>query len=560
MRRSAPRHPYVQLPASAQRRAAGLRALILSAAFPVLGLVPVGLHAQAMLPAMPQPTPEMGPPRGFAPDLPEETPADVVEGARAGTPIASLAEALRYAYWTSPVLLAQRSTARGSAYSVAQARTAYGPKLDYAVTYGWTYDRYELTKGFYVARRGWTSTFTAVLTQPLFTFGRSFSTERAARAQAAYQRAVLRSTEQQALLDAVSAYVGLRRTRTGVVIATDNLDALTRELVDNRARLKVHEVTSTDLQQVETRVDLGRVQLLAAQRDAGSAEATFLRMIGTRPGDLAPPPALQLPVTTLEEAYAYAEQQNPIVLAAQERERASRANLEAAKADLRPRVDLQGTATVQPYTSGFSDYSDHLRQNEVKGVVTLSGPIFDSGERRAKIHAAEAANDADWRLLDATQRENRAVLASAWNDWQAQSIAIDSLAAAVTSAQKAYDGAVLQERAGMFTTLDVLQLARELLQARSAYNDGIAGAYLAKAQVLSALGALEATWLLPDAPRHDADGEAWRISGKGDVPLITDTLRTIDGIAEGRGAPRPIRDPANATTIPAATIGAPATP
>ncbi|NKJ43844.1 TolC family type I secretion outer membrane protein [Novosphingobium sp. SG720] len=496
----------------------------------------------------------------YAPELPADTPADIVEGAAAGRPVTTLADALRYAYWTSPTLLAQRSSAQSSDWGVAQARAAYGPKLDYALTYGWTKDRFEIAKGVYLGRRGWTSTATAVLTQPLFSFGRSFANERGARAQASYQRAVLHSAEQQALLDAVDAFVGLRRTRAAVAIAADNLSALTRELTDNQARLKAHEVTATDIQQVETRVELGRVQLLAAQRDAGSAEAAFIRMIGTRPGDLAAPPALQLPVSGLEEAYAYAEAHNPLILAAQERERASRASVEGAKADQRPRVDFQGTAALLPYSSGFSNYSDSLRQTEIKGVVTLSGPLFDSGERAARIHAAEAANDADWRLMDATLRENRAALASAWNDWQAQTSAIDNLAKAVESAQKAYDGAVLQERAGMFTTLDVLQLARELLQARSSYNEGIAGAYIAKAQVLAALGALDATWLLPDAPRHDAEKDAWRVAGKADVPLITATVRALDGLVEGPARPRPTRDPAAGTHAPAATIGVPETP
>jgi outer membrane protein TolC len=196
-----------------------------------------------------------------------------------------------------------------------------------------------------------------------------------------------------------------------------------------------------------------------------------------------------------------------------------------------------------------------LRQTELRGVLTISGPLFDSGERHARIRAAQAANDADWRLVDASLRENRAALATAWNDWQAQSEAIDRLQSAVDSAQKAYDGAVLQERAGLFTTLDVLQLARELLQTRSAYNDGIAGAYLAKAQVLAALGVMDSAWLLPDAPRHDAEQEAARIADNGDVPLLTSALHTLDGVAEGRGGPRPARDPAHATTMPAARIG-----
>jgi len=499
--------------------------------------------------------PDAAPAMAYAPDLPEETPPDIVARAQAGTPVTTLGDALRFAYWTAPAALAQRASAQGSAWGVAQARAAYGPRLDYAVTYGWAQDRFELSKGVFLARRGWTSTATAVLTQPLFSFGRSFASERAARAQAAYQRAVLRSTEQQVLYDAVNAFVGVRRTRGAVAIAADNLAALTRELTDNRARLAVREVTATDVQQVETRVELGRVQVLAAQRDAGSAEAGFLRMVGTRPGDLAEPPALQLPVTALEDGYVYAEQHNPVILAAQERERASRAGVEATRAERRPRVDLQGTAALLPYSPGFSNYSDSLRQTELKGVVTLSGPLFDSGERMARVRAAEAANDADWRLLDATLRENRAALASAWNDWQAQTQAIDRLASAVASAQQAYDGAVLQERAGLFTTLDVLQLARELLQARSAWNDGVAGAYLAKAQVLAALGALDPAWLLPDMPRHDADDRAWRVSGKGDMPLVTDTVRAVDGLLEGPARPRPSRDPAGTVRLPAAPIG-----
>jgi hypothetical protein len=206
-----------------------------------------------------------------------------------------------------------------------------------------------------------------------------------------------------------------------------------------------------------------------------------------------------LPVADLEEAYAYAEAHNPLIRAAQERERASRASVEGAKADRRPRLDFQGTAALLPIPRAFPT----IRTPCARPKSRASSPCparCSTAASAPRIHAAEAANDADWRLMDATLRENRATLAGAWNDWQAQTTAIDNLARAVDSAQKAYDGAVLQERAGMFTTLDVLQLARELLQARSAYNEGIAGAYLAKAQVLAALGALDAAWLLPDAP------------------------------------------------------------
>lgn len=487
----------------------------------------------------------------LAPELPDGTPPEIVSAVSGSGPVTQLADALRRAYWTNPSLLSQRAALRGTDYRVPQARSSYGPKLNYSLTYGWQRDNFEQAAGGYFAVQGWSTTASAILTQPLFTFGRNSAQERVALAQRDYQSGVLRSAEQQAMFDAIGSYVGLLRDRFGVQIAADNLDLLERELTDNQARFKVREVTSTDLQQVETRVELGRAQLLRAKRDAASSEASFLRAVGTPAGELAAPNPLSLPVRSLEEAYAFAELHNPIVSAAQARERVSRASLDAARSDLLPRIDLRGTAdygTVTPY-------SNSLRQTELRGEVVISGPIFESGLRQARLGEAEAANDSDWRLIDAAVRENRATLASNWSEWQAQKGSIERLAGAVESAMKAYDGALLQERAGMRTTLDVLDLARELLAARNSYNDAVASAYIAQARLLAAMGTLEQAYLLPDDPRYDDDAHYQRVRRRSDVPLLTPLIRAIDGIQGGGGsAPRPLRDPAASTVAPGFTL------
>lgn len=495
------------------------------------------------------------------PELPAETPADVAERAASGAPVTSLTEALRLAYWTSPTLLAQRATVKSYDYRVVQARANYGPKLDYSLAATWQYDRFQQRLGPAIALSGWSTTASAILTQPLFTFGRNASQERNSRAQLEFQKQVLRSTEQQALLDAITAYIGVLRDRAAVIIAKDNLAALERQLNDNKARLAVREVTATDVQQISTRVALGQAQVYAAQRDAASSEASFLRMVGTPAGDLVPPNPLQLPVRQLEEAYAFAETHSPVILAAQAREKVSRASLASAKADLLPRIDFQGSATY----GSQSAYSDDLRQRDLRGQFIISGPIFESGLRRARVSEAAAANDADWRLLDSSLRESRASLATSWNDWQAQQAGIASYRAAEDSARKAYEGAVLQQRAGLITTLDVLDLARELLVARSNSNTAVANAYIAKARVLAAAGALEQSWLMPDAARYDADRHLGRVRHNGDIPVVTPILGDIDaGAITVRTSARPVRDPAGARTaapiviVPADKLVAPA--
>jgi outer membrane protein len=236
---------------------------------------------------------------------------------------------------------------------------------------------------------------------------------------------------------------------------------------------------------------------------------------------------------------------SPVILAAQAREKVSRASVAAAKADLMPRVDFQGSANIGTQSA----YNDNLRTKEVRGQFIISGPIFESGLRRARVSEAMAANDADWRLLDASLRESRAGLAASWNDWQAQQAAIASYRDAEGSARKAYEGAILQQRAGLITTLDVLDLARELLVARSNSNTAIANAYIAKARVLAAAGALEQSWLMPDAARYDAGRHLGKVRHNGDVPVFTPVVRAVDGVAAvGRTGPRPVRDPAGART------------
>lgn len=495
------------------------------------------------------------------PELPEGTPADVAELAASGRPVTSLTDALRLAYWTSPTLLAQRATVRSFDYRVAQARANYGPRLNYSLSTTFQSDRFDQRRGSPLNLSGWTTTASAILNQPLFTFGRNAAQERNSRAQLEFQRQVLRSTEQQALLDAIATYIGVLRDRAAVQIAKDNLAALQRQLDDNKSRLAVREVTATDVQQIATRVSLGQAQVYNAQRDAASSEAAFLRMVGLPAGDLVPPNPLQLPVVQLEEAYAYAELHSPIVLAAQAREKVSRASVAAAKSELLPRIDFQGSASY----GSQSAYSDDLRQRDLRAQFIVSGPIFESGLRRARVSEAMAANDADWRLLDASLRENRATLAAAWNDWQAQQAAIASFRSAEDSARKAYEGAVLQQRAGLITTLDVLDLARELLLARSNSNTAIANTYVAKARVLAAAGALEQAWLMPDAARYDAERHLRKVRHNGDVPLATPILRAVENAgAIGSTATLPVRDPAGSRTaapvviVPADKLVAPA--
>jgi outer membrane protein len=497
-----------------------------------------------------------GPPL-YQADLPRKTPEDVAE-ASPMQPVATFVEALDGAYWSHPALLSARARLRSADYLLPQARAEAGPKLGYEVSYGYLRRNAESAfLGGWRKSSGWSSAAAAVLTQPVFTFGRLGAADRNAQARIAFERAGLRSTEQETLFNAIAAYAGLLRDRSALDIYREDLELLDRSFSQNTARFVRREVTSSDVQQVETRVEQSRAQLATAQRTAANAEARFLAAIGAPAGaELPAPNPLAMPVRTLEEAYAHAEQNSPVLAAAYARERISRAGMDAARSAMMPRVDLRGRAEY----GSVSPYNDSLRETNLQGEVVVSGPIFNSGQLRARAEEAEAANDADWRLIDQALRENRVEVAEAWNDWLTQTAIIDNLRASAAAARLAYEGALLQEKAGFRTTLDVLNLERELLVARVSYNAATANAYIAQARLLAAIGALERSWLFPDAPAHDPDKHFDRTKFDGALPVVPALLRNFDALFSGGRRDRPVRDPAGPLAPAGVDLPVPVTP
>jgi outer membrane protein len=490
----------------------------------------------ATLPAIEQQGPP-GPPV-YRPALPAGTPTDQVERDPA-LPVTRLDEALQRTYWTNPQLLSARANVRSIDYRVPQARAQYGPSLEYSASYQYQHDSFEQTIGSPLERAGWTSVARAVLSQPLFTFGRLRAGEDTAKAQVAFQRATLASAEQDALFRAINAYVGVLRDRAGVGINESQVGLLAQEYGDTQIRLQEHDATSADYQQVQSRLELARAQLAAARANAVSSDASFLQYVGAPAGELAAPNPLGMPVQTLEDAYEFAEAHNPVIASAYARERASRGELARAKADLLPRVDLRGEGIIGTVTP----YSDSLREKELLGSITLSGTL-DAGLRQARIGEAAAANDADWRLIDDALRQNRSELADAWASWKGLTVAVERLRISVQAAELALLGGQQQQRAGLRTTTEILDLARDLLQVRSSLNTSMANSFIQQARVLAAMGALTHERLLDGTPSYDPQDHYGDIVHQGDVPLLTPMVRALDSALTGPPRDRPLRDPA----------------
>ena len=158
-------------------------------------------------------------------------------------------------------------------------------------------------------------------------------------------------------------------------------------------------------------------------------------------------------------------------------------------------MNLQGRFSY----GATSEYSFDNTQTLGRAQVTASEPHYSSGLNEARVAEARALNDADWRAMDQTLRDLRQSVADSWGNLVSTRLSITSFAGSVEAAQKAYEGAVIQQRAGDRSTQDVLILARELLENM---DGGNALLY----EIARVATAIQGTYCIHDLKRsvHDA--------------------------------------------------------
>jgi outer membrane protein len=262
---------------------------------------------------------------------------------------------------------------------------------------------------------------------------------------------------------------------------------LQTQLGYTRQRLKVKEVTTTDVLQTQARLAGARWALLAAESALTTSRAAFRRVIGEdQRGRLAPAtPVDRLAPSTLDEARVVAIKLNPSVKAAQAGIDVAAVQVKIAEGALYPTAKLE--AGVQ-HGWGVSPQVD--RQFAAGAFVTLSVPIYQGGAEYATIRESKEALGQKQFDLDRVRDNVRAGVSESWGQLVAAKAQIDAAQAQMAAAQNALSGVIQEARAGQRTTLDVLNAQQELISARitmvATQRDRVVSSYA----VLAAVGRL----------------------------------------------------------------------
>ena len=398
----------------------------------------------------------------------------------------TLEKAFVMAYQNNPTLQSQRVSLRATDETVSQALGGWRPTITLSGEAGLSHSDGDATGSSDSKPRS----AALRLTQPLYRGGRTVNGVAQAEANVEAARQALRQTEQSVLQGTVRAYMDVLRDESVVELNQANLDRLGRQLDGTRDRFEVGELTRTDVAQAEARVSGATSSLVAAQGVLESSRATFRRVIGLEPTDLARVPALGELPEDLETSRLIGLEENPVIRQAIRSEEASRAAVEVAQGVILPSVSLSSSLSRSYDTSAVNDRSDAA---SVTATVTMS--LYQSGSQYSRIRQAKQTNSQ--RRID-IETQRRAVTESVTKAWVTLNSATEQIRAnvdQVIAAEVALDGVQQEAEVGARTVLDVLDAEQELLNAQVALVRAERDEFVAGFDLRVALGRLSAEQL-----------------------------------------------------------------
>lgn len=276
---------------------------------------------------------------------------------------------------------------------------------------------------------------------------------KAAKTRVEAGQADLRGTELAIFSQVVAAYiyvilgeaiVGLRRNQVDVLDV--NLKATLRPVRDWRSH--PHRLDA----QSQARLSLAQGDARTAAANLSGAREAYIRLVGSPPGTLAPPPPLPNLPELAESAVTIALENNPDIIAAREEAQAARYDIDVAGSKRLPKVSLYSQAGYNDYfgTLGSGVPGADFAQSEKSAQVgaRLSLPLFQGGRPAAQRRQAQAFASAAMEAEIAAERDTIAQTRASWSSWVAARDLIESTQVAVDAAQLSLEGVRAENTVG----------------------------------------------------------------------------------------------------------------
>ena len=421
----------------------------------------------------------------------------------------SLADLIDLAESSNPTTRIAWNDARKAALAAGIAQSAYLPKVTATAVgaSGSSSGRTTAAGSSFNSNPSGEGVISAVSLQwLLFDFGERTAVTDAAKQASVISNIAFTAAHQQLIYAVAQTFYANAAAQARVKTATQSLaDA---EAVRAAAEDRFKHGIGTVIEVAQARQGAAQAKLALVQADGGAQDAylALIDAMGISPltrikvaemSGRTLSPAMSAPVETV---VAEALSRRPDVLSAYAATKASQANIQAARAEFKPKVFLSATGA---YNSGALDVTalpgvgqqaptvnvngDHFGGSVFAGVTL---PLYDGGTRAAVLAQARAeADSADARLARARQ-DAVVQIVHADNTLRTSLAAYSASQALATAAKTTFDGALAAYRNGVGSITDVTVAETQLLQANNATTDAYSTALTAAATLALVTGML----------------------------------------------------------------------
>ncbi|MCC2111495.1 MAG: TolC family outer membrane protein [Hyphomicrobiales bacterium] len=411
----------------------------------------------------------------------------------AATPVAAetLFQALGKAYSSNPDLNAARASTRATDENVPLAKSGGRPTVSAGADIGAQSTDTKTTAGVNTSTTTTPGGVDLTISQPLFRGFRTKNATKAAEAGVHASREALRNTEQNVLLNAVTAYADVLRDGAIAGLRARNVEFLNEQVRAASDRFSVGEGTRTDVAQADARRSGAISDLSAARAAVNTSRAIYRQVIGDDPRQLAPAKTAEhLLPHTLDSALSAGLTDHPSIRSTLHAVDAAAFDVKEIEGELLPTVTLEGSLSRR------YEPSSTVRTTDTASIIgRLTVPIYQGGGVSARVRQAKETLGQRRIEVDVAREQVRAAVVAGWGGLQSAIAQIEAAQASVDAAQLALEGVIEEQRVGQRTTLDVLDAQAELLNARitlvSAQRDRVVASYT----LLAAVGKLSASQL-----------------------------------------------------------------
>ena len=312
-----------------------------------------------------------------------------------------------------------------------------------------------------------TATVSATVSLPIWSGGRVSARIAAAGARADVARAELVEATNRVLTDAMIAHIDVARDRTLLRLQQEQTHILAQTVMAAELRAQAQEVTDTDVQQAKTRLAISQARVSQAEASLISSSQQYWAITGAEPDgdeqidDRLPPLPQPSDIGNLLASM-------PSMMAERHRVQASLADLQFARATVRPTVNLFARYDRQ---FGGATLPDYLGRNTMSVGITMRLPLYQGGRPGAEVRARRALLEQSRERQVAIERTILSVIRARYAQLMAADETMRESKIAIDASEQALKFAAEQHLYGERTLLDVLNASQELLRAQTRLVD-----------------------------------------------------------------------------------------